>query len=172
MASGDKRAARVEMANAMRDIFKKYTRGARSAAWNSMCSKDGQDEMDKLLNNPGRPTTRFRTISFREFVEFRSKITESSEWTHKNWRSEDGTVGGDLDIDDHFKYIGIWNWHSIKEGKGNTVKALQELKQKYPDYKIEVLAAMDDAIPYWLKMGQRGLVDTIQSAETNKQIFP
>lgn len=69
MASGDKRQARMDMAVAMRDIFKKYTRGARAAAWNSMCSKDGQDEMDKLLNNPSRPLSRFRGMSFKEWLK-------------------------------------------------------------------------------------------------------
>ena len=69
MSSGDRRAARVDMASALRDIFKKYTRGARESAWNSMCSKDGQQEMAKLLNNPSRPISGFRTISFREWLE-------------------------------------------------------------------------------------------------------
>ncbi|MHA1949685.1 MAG: hypothetical protein ACW99G_07205 [Candidatus Thorarchaeota archaeon] len=68
-SSGDKRAARVAMADSIRNLFKKYTRGARASAWHSLCSREGRQEMDRLLNNPSRPITKFRSMSFKEWLE-------------------------------------------------------------------------------------------------------
>lgn len=68
MASGDKRNARMEMIASLRDIFKKYTRGARAAAWRSLSSFTGRQEVEKILNNTGRPLSRFRNLSFREWL--------------------------------------------------------------------------------------------------------
>ena len=102
-------------------------------------------------------------------MQFKTWLNE--DWTHKGWTSSDNTVNGDLDIDDHFNLIGIWNWHSMKQGEGNSVKALQELRTTYPNYKIHVLSAMDEAIPYWQIMAKRGLIDKI-SDTNDQQIYP
>jgi len=68
MASGDKRNARMEMITALRDVFKRYTRGSRAAAWKSLSSSSGKQEVAKVLNNTNRPLSRFRNLSFREWL--------------------------------------------------------------------------------------------------------
>jgi hypothetical protein len=88
-----------------------------------------------------------------------------------DWTSSDRTVGGDLDIDDDFKYVAIWDWWSAQEGQGNTVRALKELRATYPGYRISVQAAMDEAIPYWQAVAQKGLVDAIFDVD-NRKIYP
>lgn len=102
-------------------------------------------------------------------MRFRSWL--ESKWSHDGWRSSDGSVRGDLDIDDHFKLIGIWNWGSVSPGQGNTVKALRELRKSYPGYTIDVCGAMDEAISYWLHIAQSGLVDRVFNTE-DRQIYP
>lgn len=77
------------------------------------------------------------------------------------WQSTDGTVSGDLEINDEEKEIAIRDWRSSIERQGNTIRALQQLRSDYPNYKITVLAAIPESQPYWQKMKEQGLVDNV-----------
>jgi hypothetical protein len=94
---------------------------------------------------------------------------ESLNLSHPNWTSSDGTVSGNLDIDTDFKYIGIFEWQSNAKGQGNTIKALQELKQQYPGFNIQIVNAVNPA--YWLHMARKGLVDQITD-ENGVKLYP
>jgi len=69
MPSSNLRQAQVDMASALRDVFKKYTRSTRKRAWKTITSDRGHREMDKLLIQTSRPVTRFRALNFREWIE-------------------------------------------------------------------------------------------------------
>jgi len=69
MASSDNRQAVVDMASALRNVYKKYNRETRRKAWRALTSKKGRDLMDKLLNQTSRPVSHFRTLSFREWLQ-------------------------------------------------------------------------------------------------------
>jgi hypothetical protein len=68
MPSSDNRQAVVDMATALRNVYKKYNRETRRKAWKALISKKGQDLMAKLLNQTSRPVSHFRTLSFREWL--------------------------------------------------------------------------------------------------------
>ena len=62
------RQAIVDMASALREVFKKYTRAVRRKAWKKLISNQGQKEIEKVLNQTSRPVSRFRTLPFAEWV--------------------------------------------------------------------------------------------------------
>ena len=62
------RQAIVDMAGALRGVFKDYVRQTRQKAWNKLITGDGKKTSEKLLNNPGRPLSTFRTLQFSEWL--------------------------------------------------------------------------------------------------------
>lgn len=60
--------ATTDMASALKDVFKKYTRQTREKAWSKLTSQDGRREMDKLLQDPNRPLSQFRKLNFAEWL--------------------------------------------------------------------------------------------------------
>jgi len=68
MPSSDNRQAVVDMATALRNVYKKYNRETRRKAWRALTSKKGQEEMAKLINQTTRPVSHFRSLSFREWI--------------------------------------------------------------------------------------------------------
>jgi hypothetical protein len=44
-------------------VFKKYSRQARSKAWERMTSKDGEREVKKIMDNPGRSLAPFAKLA-------------------------------------------------------------------------------------------------------------
>jgi hypothetical protein len=59
--------ATVDMASALKDVFKKYTRQTRSKAWSKLTSRQGMDEVEKILQDPNRPLSQFRKLNFAEW---------------------------------------------------------------------------------------------------------
>lgn len=60
--STNKQQAIEEIADAIRKVFQKYSRGTRDKAWEKLSSKKGQQEIAKLLVNPKRSLSTVRTL--------------------------------------------------------------------------------------------------------------
>lgn len=56
-----------DMVKALKPVFKKTTRYARTEAWEKLTSKKGQEQMKKILNDPDRPINTFAQLAFKEF---------------------------------------------------------------------------------------------------------
>ncbi len=69
MPSSDNRQAVVDMATALRNVFKKYNRETRRKSWRALTGKKGQEEMTKLIRQTTRPVSHFRSLSFREWIK-------------------------------------------------------------------------------------------------------
>jgi len=84
-----------------------------------------------------------------------------------NWRSEDGSVGGEIDIGED--YVAIYEWWSNSPGMGDTEKALLELKRHGPIHVVGIGNSPDDpSWKYWVRMREKGLVNTLEDDEGNK----
>lgn len=59
--------ATVDMASALKDVFKKYTRQTRAKAWSKLTSRQGMDEVEKIIQDPNRPLSQFRKLNFAEW---------------------------------------------------------------------------------------------------------
>lgn len=67
------RAIVQDIAKALRDVFKKHpSRFMRGKAWKAIISKKGQEEVAKLIVNADRPLSRFKNLSFSEWLEKKS----------------------------------------------------------------------------------------------------
>lgn len=64
--------ALVDMADALRKVFLKYSRSTRAEAWEKITSKKGQKEVEKLLVNPGRSLNTIRTLWSESVIDFES----------------------------------------------------------------------------------------------------
>ena len=64
-----KKQAVVDMAKALRDVFKGYTRHARGDAWKKLVAPEGKREMDKLVQDPFRPLNMFQKMTFKEWID-------------------------------------------------------------------------------------------------------
>jgi hypothetical protein len=60
--STNKQQAIEEIADAIRKVFMKYSRGTRDKAWEKLTSKKGIKEIEKLLVNPQRSLGTVRTL--------------------------------------------------------------------------------------------------------------
>jgi nicotinic acid mononucleotide adenylyltransferase len=85
----------------------------------------------------------------------------------------DGTIelaGGSVTADivaESGGFVSIYEWSSKNPGAGNTVRALQELRQRF-NAPIIVHGIGEDgseSAAYWRKMRQRGLVDELRDGE-------
>ena len=63
------RQATIDLATALRNVFKTHTRNNRERAWNSITSTAGNEEINKLIVNPNRPLNKFATLSFKEWLK-------------------------------------------------------------------------------------------------------
>lgn len=82
------------------------------------------------------------------------------------WRSWDGTVLADLTYDQADGYVAIEAWTSDQPGRGNTRRALLELREAVGESGTIVVSGigMEPAEPsyrYWTKMFGEGLVDVL-----------
>ena len=67
----------VDIVKSLETVFKKYSRQARTKAWDRLTGKQGDREMRKILNDPDRPVNTFQKLVEDEgFVGF-SKWMES-----------------------------------------------------------------------------------------------
>jgi len=61
--------AAMDMAKALRDVFKKHSLNSRKKAWSALTSKEGEKEMDKIIAHPDRPINTISKLSFREWIQ-------------------------------------------------------------------------------------------------------
>jgi len=64
-----KKQAVVDIAKALRDVFKGYTRHARGDAWKKILEPDTKREIEKLVQDPYRPLNMFQRITFKEWID-------------------------------------------------------------------------------------------------------
>ena len=96
-----------------------------------------------------------------------SKLVTKQAGT-RSWSGAGGTVVASLNVDDEEKVVAIQEWDSRQSG-GSTI-ALQELRSQWPGYSIRVIRAIPEAVQFWLKMADRGLVDFV-SNDGNVALF-
>lgn len=70
-----------DMAEALRKVFKKYSRQTRQLAWQKLISRRGQQEVEKLMHQPTRSTNRFRTLwsECRDFDSWLLNLRENKD---------------------------------------------------------------------------------------------
>jgi len=70
MSKNDARTATVDLINAIREIFKKYTRETRIKSWkDGIESVDGKEAINKLIKNPSVPLIGiYRYLKFKEWL--------------------------------------------------------------------------------------------------------
>lgn len=66
--------ALVDMVKALKPVFKKYSRYARTEAWEKLSSKRGDDQMKKILIDPDRPINTFKQLGFKEWLQHENVI--------------------------------------------------------------------------------------------------
>lgn len=59
----------VDMVKALKPVLKKYTRHARTEAWDKLSNKRGNNEMKKILDDPDRPINTFQKLAFKEWIQ-------------------------------------------------------------------------------------------------------
>lgn len=68
MSSSNTRKAVVDIADAVKGVFKNYTMNSRRRAWKAITSDKGDEEIERLVKLPSRPTTKFRFLNFAEWL--------------------------------------------------------------------------------------------------------
>ena len=63
------RQATIDLATALRNVFRNHTKNNREKAWNSITSVAGNEEINRLIVNPNRPLNKFGTLSFKEWLK-------------------------------------------------------------------------------------------------------
>lgn len=107
------RNAIVDLAKSLENVFKKYSRQTRSKAWKKITSKEGEKEVQKILNDPDRPINTFQklaTESFKVWMESNDKL--------KVWLDDVRPMPSDFDI--HVKTAD----EAIKKLKTNQVNLI------------------------------------------------
>jgi hypothetical protein len=62
--------ALVDMAKAIKDVFKDYSLSARKQAWHKLIKDPiAKSEMEQSLINPKRSNSRLMSVSFKEWLE-------------------------------------------------------------------------------------------------------
>jgi hypothetical protein len=130
MPSSNLRQAQVDMASALKDVFKKYVRSTRKKAWDAITSKKGHEEMDKLITQPSRPISRFRALNFREWMGPYGNPKKDKVWyvvqSKQSKKFADGWYGWDANIldneqifsQDELPYVPNENMDFIEVGRG------------------------------------------------------
>lgn len=67
----NKRTIINDLAKALSGVFQKYSYHARREGWNAITSASGKKDIDKLINNPTRSLSNFRTLTFKEWLKER-----------------------------------------------------------------------------------------------------
>ena len=52
----------MDMAKALSQVFKRYTRSTRSRGWKQLTSPKGMRELDQIVRTPTRSLNKFRTL--------------------------------------------------------------------------------------------------------------
>lgn len=56
------KGAIMALAKEIDSVFKRYSRSARTKAWEKITGKDGEREVKKILDNPGRSLSPFAKL--------------------------------------------------------------------------------------------------------------
>jgi hypothetical protein len=64
----DQRSVCNDIARSLQTIFVRYSTTARRRGWRAITSDAGRREVDKLINNPTRSLSAFRTLTFKEWL--------------------------------------------------------------------------------------------------------
>jgi RNA polymerase-binding transcription factor DksA len=80
--SSSKKAV-VDIAKALRGVFKKHTVSNRRDAWEAISNSRGKKEVEKLLRNPNRNINTFKQLAFREWLEFEETLSEETDWSER-----------------------------------------------------------------------------------------
>jgi hypothetical protein len=64
----NQKSALLDMAEALRKVFQKYTIVNRKRAWNALTSKPGDKAVQNMILHPNMPTNKFKQIPFSEWV--------------------------------------------------------------------------------------------------------
>lgn len=65
----DPRPAIQDLLDAIRGVFKKYSKPAREKSWQGIQSAEGRDSIQKLIKNPAAPVTgTSRFLKFKEWL--------------------------------------------------------------------------------------------------------
>jgi len=65
--------AAIDGVEGMMNAFKDYTLSTRRKAWKMMSGNKGSKEISKILSHPVRSKSRFKNLSFREWIEIHSE---------------------------------------------------------------------------------------------------
>lgn len=57
------KSAIMALAKEIDSVFKRYSRQARKKAWERITDKDGEREIKKILDNPGRSLSPFERLA-------------------------------------------------------------------------------------------------------------
>jgi hypothetical protein len=123
VSSGNPRDCIEDIADALKQIFNKYSRGARKKAWSTIAGSRAQTEIKKLLNNPQRNTNVFRNISFRDWVEINDKLMDEHHLNTEYPPSIASLVGRKIDdlmpeeLLHLAKWFGITRWRDFEHLK-------------------------------------------------------
>ncbi len=60
----------VDLADAIRKVFARYSRATRDRAWRKITSQRGMREINNLLRTPGRSLNRFRSLTTEQVTDF------------------------------------------------------------------------------------------------------
>lgn len=65
--------AAVDIAKALRDVFKKYTYQTRKKVMETLERGKGKKEVEQLIIHPDRPLSFFRRLSFKDWMANKKK---------------------------------------------------------------------------------------------------
>jgi hypothetical protein len=70
MLKSDPKSAAVDMAKALRDVFKKYSYQSRIVAWGALSRGNGEKSLEQLLLHPAEAQiSDFSKLSFRDWIK-------------------------------------------------------------------------------------------------------
>jgi len=67
------REVAVDIAKALKGVFKISSRRARKNAWRALSTGKGKAEIDKLVDNPDRSVNTISRLSFREWLDIHNQ---------------------------------------------------------------------------------------------------
>jgi hypothetical protein len=68
----NQKSALLDMAEALRKVFQKYSVVNRKRGWKALTSPNGDKAVQNMILHPNMPVNKFKQIAFSEWVEKRS----------------------------------------------------------------------------------------------------
>jgi glutaredoxin-related protein len=79
----------LDIAKYLQGTFKRTTRQARKAAWRTLSTGKGKEEIDRLLDNPDRSLNTISNLNFKEWI----KLTETIPATQQKPARKNNYIG-------------------------------------------------------------------------------